>query len=341
MFGKKNDLDIEGGEGDDERTPLVGTVRTPRNSTRLGRRYNSGSIRGQSYYDFNERQAISPSSRSSSSSRLSRFGGCLFGLIVFILVVLGAVGFLVMSNKPLYGFEIDRIENVLASEQEIMLDLVVGAINPNVLGVTIQEMDLNIFAKSKYVNPIGGGHGGNSDAVDVLKKRTRNEVHQADWQDSDGRWHPGAPPGEDEGTDPIEGDSQTMLLGRVFHFDSPLVFDGSPVKRHAHHSIAELRLAKPGNRTELEGSERWERVLQYPFDLILRGILKYQLPISSKEQTAAIGASVRVHPEEGVDAMGRMRVEKVDESQKWQWIEFEDLDEDDGRLRRHEGRVVS
>lgn len=325
LFGKRNDLDIEG-EGDDERTPLVGTVRTPRSARLHGRRYATDSLRSNpSYYD-SPHHAHSLSSRSSSSSRLSRFGGFLFGLVIFILVVLGAVGFLVMSNKPLYGFEVDRIENVLASEQEIMLDLLVGAINPNVLGVTVSEMDLNVFAKSKYVGPIGGGHT-------VWTKR-RKAIRQTDYQDPDGHWHPGTSPddkhgGEDTGTDPIEGDSQTMLLGRIFHFDSPLIFDGSPIKRHTHLALGELRLQHPGNKTETGGSERWERVLQYPFELILRGVLKYQLPVSSKMQSAAIGASVYVHPEEGLDKMGNMRVERVNVSERWEWVEFEDVDESD------------
>lgn len=346
LFGRKTDFDLEGGEGDDERTPLNGTVRTPRSSRTNGRRFNADSMRSQSYYDGSiNYQAHSINSQSSSSSRFSRLGGCLFGLIVFVLVVLGAVGFLVMSTKPLYGFEVDRIENVLASEQEIMLDLIVGAVNPNVLGVSITEMDLNIFAKSKYISPIGGGHDRDplSTARNGRSERRRGRSMEedmsriADFQDPDGHWHPGLGPGdsdnkhdgEDEGTDPIEGDTQTMLLGRIFHFDSGLTFDGSPVKRHPHHSMGELRLARPGNKTEMGGSERWERVLQYPFELILRGVLKYELPISSRTQSAAIGASVFVHPEEGSDNMGRSRVHKVDRTEQWQWIELGDAEDDD------------
>lgn len=336
LFGRKNDFDLEGGEGDDERTPLNGTVRTPRTMRNHGRRYNADSMRSQSYYDGSiNNQAHSMSSHSSSSSRIGRFGGCLFGLVVFILVVLGAVGFLVMSTKPLYAFEVDRIENVLASEQEIMLDLLVGAVNPNVLGVSVSEMDINLFAKSKYVSPIGGGHDTDLDITSRRggKRRGRmGEVQEADFQDPDGHWHPGTDPdgngNVDEGTDPTEGDSQTMLLGRIFHFDSPLTFDGSPLKRHKHHSMGELRLARPGNKTEMGGSERWEKVLQYPFELILRGVLRYELPISSRMQSAAIAASVYVHPEEGIDSMGRMRVHKVDRTEVWQWVEFEDAEEE-------------
>ncbi|KAK4926015.1 hypothetical protein LTR28_012193, partial [Elasticomyces elasticus] len=69
-------------------------------------------------------------------------------------------------------------------------------------------------------------------------------------------------------------------------------------------------------------------VLQYPFELIIRGVLKYSLPISSRGRTAAIGASVLVHPEDGIDSAGRMRTEAPDRSEEWQWVEFEDLEDD-------------
>lgn len=320
LFGQKNDLsqyDFEGEGADDERTPLVGTVRTSR-SGRNPRRFHSESMHSIDYYGVQDR------------SRLSRFGGCLFGFMVFVLVILGAVGFLVMSNKPLYNFEVNKIQNVLASEQEIMLDLLVGAINPNVLSVSVTDMDINVFAKSKYVTPIKHDPPMDEKRVSIMQRRRDKALSTmgTSWQDEDGHWHDGDGDGVDDGTDPIEGDSQTMLLGRIFNFDAPLTFDGSPIKRHVHYSVGELRLGRPGNKTESGGTERWERVMQHPFELILRGVLKYQLPISSRPQRAAIAATVLVHPEEGIDESGSMRVEEADRSEEWQWVELEDAEEE-------------
>jgi hypothetical protein len=108
--------------------------------------------------------------------------------------------------------------------------------------------------------------------------------------------------GVDEGTDPIEdpevGEPRTMLLGRIFHFDSPLTFDPSFFNRQSVESLGELRLTKPGNKTEAGGTERWEEVLQYPFELILRGVFKYQLPLNSRERTIPITASYHYDPDE-------------------------------------------
>lgn len=205
----------------------------------------------------------------------------MIGLATTLVMVLCAVAFLVMSNRPMYDLQIERVQNVLASEQEIMLDLLVGAVNPNALGITITDMDVNLFAKSKHVGNSGDGS--------------------------------------------LEGDAQTMLLGRIFHFDQALTFEGSPIKRHSHHSVGEMRLAHPGNRTEAGGSVRWEEVLKHPFELIIRGVLRYQLPISSRVLSAAVSASVTVHPEDGVDDDGNMRLEMPDRSEDWEWIDWNDL----------------
>ena len=55
-------------------------------------------------------------------------------------------------------------------------------------------------------------------------------------------------------------------------------------------------MARPGNKTEKGGTERWERVVLHPFELIVRGVLRYQTPLSGRWRTASIGASVMVNP---------------------------------------------
>src|SRR5690606_22673640 len=109
----------------------------------------------------------------------------------------------------------------------------------------------------------------------------------------------------DDGTNPMpdpEEDKQTMLLGRIFQFDSPLVFEGSPFNHFAYNSSGEIRLPNPGNKTETGGSDRWERVIAHPFELIVRGVLKYQVPLSGRLRTAVIGGKVKVTP--GKDSQG-------------------------------------
>ncbi|MCJ1255666.1 hypothetical protein MMC24_003483 [Lignoscripta atroalba] len=285
--------DIEGEGADDERTPLIGSIRSGR--TRNSRRPLSGSLR-QAEYDEEKTR------RCRSVTYCVLLGG--LGSLLIAAVVLA----LVICSKPLLDVHVKDIQNVLASEQEIMLDLHVHAINPNLIAIQVNELDVNIFAKSKYV---GSSAFWREDHRFTKSKPRVPSSHMPDYSNPGlskyavGTSNPyRVREGVDEGNDPIDdpgSDSQTMLLGRIFEFDSPLIFDASPIRHESFSSVGEVRLAEPGNRTEQGGSERWEKVIQHPFELIVRGVLRYSLPMSSKIKSASIGGSVTVRPEASVD----------------------------------------
>lgn len=256
------EADIE--NGDDEQTPLMMAGRSK------PRRRLNGSLR-QMEYTARRRGCI------------RTYAGCIVAVFAIFAILSGVTGFLVSTTNALQGIKVLNVTDVLVSKQEIMLDLVVQAMNPNAIAVTIGSMDVNLFAKSSHVRE--GGEGGDGDDDDN---------HNGDW------WEIGKLDNVDEGTDPPgdipESDKETMLLGRIFVFDSFLTFEGSPIRRLPSISVGELRLAKPGNKTEEGGSARWERVLLHPFELIVRGVLKYQLPLSGRVRTAPISGSVMINP---------------------------------------------
>ena len=298
--GKKGDTfpdDPYDDVADDERAPLIGSVRINRN------RYNRRP--GSRLRQFED----------TPSSCLSRYGACIVITLLLLLVCIGAGVFLIAMNRPLMNVSIKHIQNVLASEQELMLDLHVKATNPNLFSITVSDLDVNVFAESPYVG-----------TADDWRKSQQNHHHRGP---SGRRFHrqTDTPPdvsvswpwppwpadgGVDEGTDPIdnpgvddpESGGQKMLLGQVFEFDSPLLFEASPIRRQFSSSVAEIRLAKPGNRTEEGGSARWEKVLQHPFELIVRGVIKYQLPLSSKVKSTKIAGSIHVTPEDDAGGGG-------------------------------------
>ncbi|KAJ0417071.1 vacuolar segregation subunit 7-domain-containing protein [Aspergillus carlsbadensis] len=293
------DFDAEG--ADDERTPLVGSPRQTR--SRGNRRPNSASLRQMEYMQQRHR------------SCLSRYGACVLISLLFFLLVGGGVSFLVAITKPLLDVQVLEIQNVLASEQELMLDLNVQAVNPNLFPVVIDDIDVNIFAKSRYVGTDKFWHDHGSDLARFPRPerqkraadnaRTARCVDDSDCE-SDGLLdqltHPKG--GVDKGTDPMPsdpaGDAQTMLIGRVFRLDSTLTFEASPWNHIPSTSKGQIRLARPGNSTEKGGTERWERVLQHPFELIVGGVVQYQLPLSSRFHTASISSSIKVTPDDGV-----------------------------------------
>ncbi|OJD11244.1 hypothetical protein AJ78_07948 [Emergomyces pasteurianus Ep9510] len=287
--------DFDGEGADDERAPLVGSVRVTR--SRHGRRPNSASLRQMEYMEQRQR------------SWFSRYGFCIILLTFIFLLIGGATTAVVGLMKPLTDVYVKKIQNVLASEQEIMFGLEVQAINPNLMSLTINDMDVNIFAKSRFVGSESLWLGSVSHP-DIVVPRTKDSrtrarlasaVKQTTTSLSDTTHTTG---GIDRGTDPIfeeppedpAGDPQTMLLGRIFHFDSPLTFESSPWKHEPSISIGEVRLAKPGNKTEEGGTARWERVLLHPFELIVRGVVKYQLPLTSRMRSASINSKITVVP---------------------------------------------
>ncbi|KAL2444259.1 hypothetical protein ABEF95_016262 [Exophiala dermatitidis] len=262
---------------DDERAPLVGSVRI--NRARHSRRPYSTALRRIDLSDDYDRGCC------------GRYGSCIFLGFIVVLVCVGIAAFVMALNRPLADVYVKHIQNVLASEQELMLDLHVEAINMNLFAITVNELDVNLFAESPYVG------------IGPEKKKDRAVLRWANRLD-DGVSSVSWPPwrthdGVDKGTDPIddpESGTQKMLLGRILEFDSPLVFEASPLRRTFTSSVGEIRLAKPGNKTEEGGSARWERVLQHDFDLIVRGVIKYQLPLSSRTRSAKIGSRVHVLP---------------------------------------------
>ena len=260
---------------DDERAPLVGSVRV--NRSRHSRRPHSASLRQMDYNDAYE------------GYYCGRWNVCAFLGFIIVLVCIGITTFVMALNRPLTDVEIKHIQNVLASEQEIMLDLQVEATNMNLFAITVSDLDVNLFAESPYVGSTAGWESGKT-TLRWVKRADTQGAFWPTWRSQDG---------VDEGTDPVddpEPGTTKMLLGRIFEFDSPLSFDASPVRRTYSSSVGEIRLAKPGNRTEEGGSARWERVLQHPFDLIVRGVIKYQLPLSSKTRSAKIGSRIKVLP---------------------------------------------
>lgn len=293
-----DDFDADG--ADDERTPLVSSNRLSRNR---GRRPGSASMRQMEYLEHRQRNCF------------SRYGGCVIASFLILILIGGAATFLAALLRPLLDVQVTKLSNVLASEQEIMLDMHVSAVNPNIFPISISTMDVNIFARSRYVGSDKfwrdhGPHPPDFPRVERSNLRARlaqlvrlptlssSEVSTSDLRPMDGI---------DHGTDPIPfpddpaSDAQTMLLGRVFRFDSPVILDPSPWRRYPSESIGEIRLPKPGNKTEEGGTERWERVLQHPFELIVRGVLKYSLPLTSSERSASISARVQIFPNKDGD----------------------------------------
>jgi Vacuolar segregation subunit 7 len=275
--------DADEGVADDERMPLVGSVRV--NRARYARRPN-GNFRQIEYIEDERRNYF------------SRHGACLLVTCLFLILCIGAGSFVMAVSRPLVDVSIKEIKNVLATEQELMFDLNVRATNPNLFMITVNDLNIDVFAKSAFAGTAAEWRETQSSLLPRgnprLRRRSQLSNDSVDTAD-----------GVDEGNDPIGdpgSDPQTMVLGRIFEFDSPLVFEASPLRRQPMLSLGEIRLTKPGNKTEEGGSARWERVIQHPFQLIVGGAVRYQLPLSSRTRSVSVRSKIMVDPKDAEGA---------------------------------------
>lgn len=190
--------------------------------------------------------------------------------IIFILAVGFVAGFVLASTKDLTNISVVSIENALVSEDELVFSIVVEALNPGWFTVSIEDVEIDIFAKSGYLNT------------------------------------------------PSSMGVETVLLGSVSNFESAMVFEGSFFSRELLQQTGEIKLVAPGKnltgsndpkeravgsrlnvaleKHEPDNSEKWAVISKHPFDLILRGVLKYNLPLTSTVKTALVNKVGYVDP---------------------------------------------
>lgn len=262
------DLDETTG-ADDERTPLIqGSIRSNRSGRSRRQPVSMRSLESQNYHR--------------NPSMLNRFASCLVLTVMLLLVVSGAIGFMFATSQPLTDVELKSINTVIASESELMFDLSVKAHNPNVVVVVVDQADIEVFAKSP--------HAGTGSEWRLPK----------DGQNPDGTWGGGRKPHSGDMDEPVDDKAPNMRLGTISHLDSPLSFEGSFFNQGVSASTGEVRLLKPGNGTT-GGSDRWENILQDEFDLIIKGVLKYSLPLSQRVRSVTISGRTTVKPNSAND----------------------------------------
>lgn len=192
--------------------------------------------------------------------------------IVLILAIGFIMGFLLASTKELSNLSIVNINNALVSQDELLFSVIVEAVNPGWFTVSIEDVEIDIFAKSGYL--------------------------------------------KDELAGTLESTVETVLLGSVTSFESTVDFHRSFFNREFQQQKGEIKLVAPGRNltgsidTALlqsvgdmeetenpDNSEKWEIIRKHPFDLILRGVLKYKLPLSNTEKSAVVDKVGYIDPE--------------------------------------------
>lgn len=195
--------------------------------------------------------------------------------LVAVLLIGFVFGFVLATNRPLQNVSVVDITELLISEQELVFDIVVKAFNPGILSVMVPFLDIDVFAKP------------------IVSKDDKDDK-----------------------------DKNILLLGNIDEFDVPLRFEGGFFTRHPQSAMGEVRLNDPGtprnaslvdsgvplmlrvpekdkgdkDKEPLSPEERWKKICSEPFELIVRGVLKYDLPLFHKKQSTTVSKSVKVTP---------------------------------------------
>lgn len=181
--------------------------------------------------------------------------------LLMLTLVSFAFAIFSLSRLPLVEVTIAAISNVLASSSELAFVLQVRGSNLNIWTVSIQEVDLSIYATPILPPP---------DNSTIIGYNVTE------------------PPA-------------SVYLGKIAKLQESLVFPGRGlwISKEPPITLTSLvRLKDPGNNALSGNSTEWPKILTGPYDLTVRGLLSYTLLFSSLE--VPVCALQRVDPSKGV-----------------------------------------
>ncbi|KAI8090203.1 uncharacterized protein B0P05DRAFT_529778 [Gilbertella persicaria] len=204
-------------------------------------------------------------SRSRRSKLKSRT--CFWWLTTVSLSCFVLCFIMILLASPLHSVEIFSVGNVLGTQKQLMIDLYVRARNSNSWNIQVSHAAISLFAASHYVPTIAQGTGNTT-----AHEKTNNKQE---------------------------------YLGTLNKLDDPLIFEASPLfyfNSKLSTPASHIQIKNPGEaKDDVSGNERWSLLIRYPYELTLRGVLRYQLfPFfHTKTYSARVCKVVHVNPATG------------------------------------------
>ena len=203
-------------------------------------------------------------------------GTAILGVTLLVLTML-TVGFVFQTSRSLENVVIRNLTNVVVSQEELVMDVIVQAGNPNILPVLLGDtINIDIFARSDHMDDKPHDH-------DRL-----NRNRPPFWPP----WAGGGDekePARDRSAAPKNlTDGPSLLLGTIHTLEAPLSFPPTSFKRVSWTlQKGQMKLFGPAvNATD--GPEKWKKVIAEDFELIVRGTMKYRAPIGGRDRAVAV-----------------------------------------------------
>ncbi|KAI8061375.1 hypothetical protein BDF21DRAFT_138266 [Thamnidium elegans] len=192
---------------------------------------------------------------------------CQMLTCISVFTILFTCIFFFLLASPLKDIEVTAISNILGTQKQLMFNLHVRARNSNNWNIQLSHSAFSVFAASHVVPTI---------------------------MDNDNK------------TRDITGARQEYI-GTVNRLIDPLIFEAAPVfyfQSKTSDATSQIQIKNPGEtKGDISGNERWSLLIRYPYELTVRGVLKYQIfpsVFSSKVFSARICKIVQVDPITGL-----------------------------------------
>ena len=101
------------------------------------------------------------------------------------------------------------------------------------------------------------------------------------------------------GADPAE------FLGTIYHLEDPLIYQsGGLFQSVTSTATSQIQIKNPGStKDDTSGNARWSLLIRYPYELTVRGVLKYQIlpyfPTLTQLHSVRVCKMSRVDPATG------------------------------------------
>lgn len=199
--------------------------------------------------------------------------GSFIYTLVSIMCILGIgfiMGFVLASTKDLAEVSVVLLDNAIVSQDELVFNIVIEAVNPGWFSVGMNGLEVDVFAKSGFLREAQGGNHEETQSESV----------------------------------------ETVLLGTIYSMDPYISFPGGIFTHSSVPQLGEVKLLNPGknltalivngndNSTDSDNSEKWAVISRNPFDLVVRGVFKYSLPFSTGQRSAVIQKTQYIDPED-------------------------------------------
>ncbi|KAG2205361.1 hypothetical protein INT47_007146 [Mucor saturninus] len=176
------------------------------------------------------------------------------------------------AKSPLADVEVVGISNVLGTQKELIFNLQVRARNSNWWTIRMTNTAFSVFASSHYVPTA---------MLMAVNNSTTNMTMVT------------------MGADPAE------FLGTIYHLEDPLIYQsGGLFQSVTSTATSQIQIKNPGStKDDNSGNERWSLLIRYPYELTVRGVLKYQilpyLPTLTQLHSVRVCKMSRIDPATG------------------------------------------